>query len=168
MLKCSVELRGTIELGDNYCDFITASDAFHTQVVIVKLKTSSPTGDLAAEVTIKLNHCCVSWGSSFCTLKNQQTQKFQIRYSSRGAYLWFALLAVTSGKLRTGHTHRKDGLALHFPPLCVSQRATKKRLDTSCRDPGGLSYAAALQWALPGVLEAGFDITWVTQGARAF
>lgn len=48
------------------------------------LNTSFLAGNLTAEVTIKLNHCCVSGAASFCTLQNEQTQKFQIRYSGRG------------------------------------------------------------------------------------
>lgn len=69
-------------------------------------------------------------------------------------------------RLVQSRTQRRPSSALSTPlyPL----RGTKKRLNTSCGDPGGLSYAGAGQWALPGVGKVGFDITWVTQRAPAF
>lgn len=53
-------------------------------------------------------------------------------------------------------------LALLCPQVSPSLVREVQRPATSCRDPGGLSYALELQLPVPGDGERGFDITWVT------
>lgn len=118
---------------------------------------------------IPLNHCCVSATSCHKTSRVRSSRSDTVVVVVWGAGVRGVSsvdLFVTSGKLEVGHPH--EALALHFLLLYVLRRGTKRRLDTSCIDTGGLSYAGPLQWALPGVGGAGFDFTWLTQGARTF